>query len=282
MKIQFSLYTKVLLLLLAIIALLLLTACSEPPAPSPLPTPAIKSETIARRLLDVRRVTITSVPRGLPQYIESKPARHDEPPAAIAGLPTERIRQLNRIAEFAPPATSVDDLARSLTVGLEHDLDKAYVLFRWITTKIAYDTEGYFSSDEVWKRRDYSPEAVLERKTAICGGYARLFEALATASGLEAKYVSGYAKGYGYQPSAELPRHAWNVVRINNNWKLIEATWGAGGIRRSDERFVFRFKPEYFLSDPASFVKTHFPKDPRWQLLTPPISLEHFKAIPPR
>lgn len=33
----------------------------------------------------------------------------------------------------------------------------------------------------------------------------------------------------------------------------------------------------FFLTDPEHFIETHWPEDPRWQLLQPPVSREDFE-----
>ena len=70
---------------------------------------------------------------------------------------------------------------------------------------------------------------VLKNRFAVCSGYANLYQALGEKMGLKSAVVIGYAKGLGYLVgNASDANHAWNAVRINNSWYLIDATWGAG------------------------------------------------------
>lgn len=178
----------------------------------------------------------------------------------------------------APPEVegSVDELARYLTgkgSPAQTEREKARALFRWITHRVAYA-----SADA----GEGSPAEVLSRRRAVCFGYAGLFEALCAAAGLRCVVVEGFGKGRSYtvgDPTSGPPNHAWNAVWAEGRWNLVDCTWGAG---RTEEggRFVRRFDPFYFFTPPERFAGDHFPKDPRWQLLDPPISRETFEALP--
>ena len=76
-----------------------------------------------------------------------------------------------------------------------------------------------------------SPEEILmnikENKTS----YAHAFEMLCTYAGLHCTIIRGYAKGVGYEPGMKFSgntfTHYWNAVLIRDQWKLIDANWGA-------------------------------------------------------
>jgi transglutaminase/protease-like cytokinesis protein 3 len=71
------------------------------------------------------------------------------------------------------------------------------------------------------------------------------------------------------------PNHAWNAVRIEGQWRLLDSTWGAGYLSPAGE-FVRAFNAHYFLTPPELFIYDHLPEDPQWQLLDPPISMQRF------
>jgi len=113
---------------------------------------------------------------------------------------------------------------------------------------------------------------------SVCAGYANLFLSLAEARRLEA-VVSGYAKGIGYglgQTTFTQPNHAWNAVRIDGQWRLLAATWGAGYLSPSSA-FERAFNAHYFLTRPELFIYDHLPEDPRWQLLDTHISMFNWR-----
>ena len=48
---------------------------------------------------------------------------------------------------------------------------------------------------------------------------------------VDIEIINGVAKGAGYSAFIDLkdiPRHAWNAVKLYNNWCLIYTTWGTG------------------------------------------------------
>ena len=75
--------------------------------------------------------------------------------------------------------------------------------------------------------------------------------------------------------------HAWNAVKINGEWKLIDTTWAAGYI---DDKKNFKVKTSdyYFFTPADQFVLAHFPLDNKWQLLEKPATLNQFEisALP--
>ncbi len=171
---------------------------------------------------------------------------------------------------------SIPALAAYLAAPARNDRGKARAIFRWVTANISYDDE------ETHPALDSRPEAVLERGTAVCAGYSDLFVSLASAAGLEAVEIAGWAKGYGTGPGSHFggpKNHAWNAVRIDGAWRLIDCTWGAGSV---DDEGVYRrrFEPFYFLTPPEELRYSHFPNQTQWQLLEPPLSLVEFEKLP--
>ena len=72
--------------------------------------------------------------------------------------------------------------------------------------------------------------------------------------------------------------HEYNVVNIDGNWYAIDCTWGAGHIE--GKSYVKEFNEFYFLTNPEFLIKTHFPKDPKWQLTKKIYSKADFERWP--
>lgn len=70
--------------------------------------------------------------------------------------------------------------------------------------------------------------------------------------------------------------HAWNLVRVEGDWKLTDATWGSGMLD-DDQKFVEVFNDAYFFTDAKPFALNHYPTDPLFQLLEKPVDLATFK-----
>jgi len=170
---------------------------------------------------------------------------------------------------------SVADLASYLSEPFQDDdALKARAVFSWIAHHISYDTDAFRSGSP----SNLSPGDVLRNRTAVCSGYAALFKALAEETGLEAEIITGHSRGYGVDPDGGLDsNHAWNAVRIGNEWKLVDPTWGAGHINTETGRFVKRFTPHYFFTSPEHLIHHHFPEESRWQLMGEPVSERDFR-----
>ncbi len=168
-----------------------------------------------------------------------------------------------------------EELAKSLTREFSQDSSKARAIYAWIAQNIRYDTKGFFSGTIVQR----SPDDILLEKSAVCHGYTQLFQAMAQAVNIETYIVHGYSKGYKYSMTGDIekqPDHAWVVMKIDNQWQLLDPTWAAGFIDESG-KFVIKYKPQYFFTPPKVFILRHLPADPMWQLLNNPISLQVFK-----
>jgi hypothetical protein len=187
---------------------------------------------------------------------------------------------IDRHALAAPRSAeaSVQSLARYLAKPCRNDSEKARAVYRWVAANIRYDTKAYFSG----RIRSAGAAGALKNRTAVCEGFSSLFEALGKAAGLEVVTVSGWARGYGSaagEPISGRPDHAWNAVRIGGRWKLVDPTWG-GGVLDEAGQYVRRFDEYFFFTPPEHLIATHFPEEPGWQLLDPPVARAEFDDRP--
>uniref|UniRef100_A0A4W3H0H1 KY-like immunoglobulin-like domain-containing protein n=1 Tax=Callorhinchus milii TaxID=7868 RepID=A0A4W3H0H1_CALMI len=101
-------------------------------------------------------------------------------------------------------------------------------------------------------------------------------------AGLRCEEVVGYCKGLGYQTgdsfTSRAPEHIWNAVEIGGLWFLIDSCWGSGEVNLETKTFHSRYNEFYFLTSPEHFVQEHFPLEPDWQFISPPISLREFQT----
>ena len=106
-------------------------------------------------------------------------------------------------------------IAQEITAGMS-EYQRALVLHDWLIYNANYD---YTYS---W----YEPEGVLLHGTGVCDSYARAYQMLCTAAGLQCIYVSGFGNGGA---------HGWNLVKVGGNWYHVDCTWddpGYGGAER--------------------------------------------------
>ena len=186
----------------------------------------------------------------------------------------------NNIDKYAinTPASaeaSVDSLASYLVAPAKNEREKARSIFRWVTENIDYNVDGFFTGSFAGT----SSKDVLKSRKSVCDGYSDIFSSLARSAGLEVVRIAGYGNGYGYLPGENLSgpsNHAWNAVKINGSWYLIDCTWGAGYID-DNKKYVRKFDDHYFMTPPSEFIYGHFPDESRWQLLEHPLSKSEFE-----
>lgn len=151
--------------------------------------------------------------------------------------------------------------------------ESAYMIYKWDAENIKYDCYNY-NHDR--SRIDYTLAGTYTKGVGVCDGYAKIYLNMATGIGLEAERVVGYSKGASYI-QGKIPSstdHAWNAVKIDGKYYLLDVTWGAGSCK--GDTFQPNFKDSYFCTNPDVFIRSHLPADPKWQLVDKHITLEQF------
>jgi hypothetical protein len=163
------------------------------------------------------------------------------------------------------------------------DLEKARAIYVWMAYNIKYDDDAY-NSDNLYYQ---SAEDVLNAKKAVCGGYAELFTFFGQKMNLEVRTLSGFAKGYGYTKGDSFagagPDHAWNMVKIDGEWKIFDVTWGAGSGKTSNNgKLVSKqeFDDNWFNVSPYEAIFSHYPENISDLLIEPRILLKDFEQFP--
>jgi hypothetical protein len=186
--------------------------------------------------------------------------------------------------------------AHALCDGLSNDHQKANAIYNWITHNISYDVKALQSGH----LKEEDPEKVFKQRKGMCGGYSLLFAAMCNEVGVKAIMVDGYSKDWMFDDGDKfyIPRHAWNLVYIDQKWRLVDATWGAGGLTQAPGwlkrklnktaknplmtsgklKFRFQYDTTYLFSDPLAFRIKHLPSDPLWQLTDTCMPLVVFEA----
>jgi hypothetical protein len=171
-------------------------------------------------------------------------------------------------AVFKSPQVYIEDLVTFLVEGEKDPFLKVKLIHDWIADNIAYDTEGYFSGNitsQAWAN-------TLASRKSVCEGYAGLFEKMCGLAGFYCSKVSGHARGYGFSlfenERFTETNHAWNAVQIDGAWYLIDCTWDAGYIE--GPTFLKRYSTAYLFIEPEAMIYSHFPENPKWQLLPRP------------
>lgn len=215
-----------------------------------------------------------------PKKRTPKPPRDDNPrPAPRQADDGTRYAALDKHALQAPAEAeqSITALAEYLIKPAKNDREKVRAIYRWITDRIAYNAPAFLARRDPG---DCSAAAVLKSRLTVCEGYANLFVALCKEANVEAIKIHGHGKGYGHTPGESLQEnHAWNAVRLDDGWALLDATWGAGAIG-SDRNWSKRFTEFFFLTPPDQLIYSHFPNESKWQLLEPPVAADTYRRWP--
>jgi len=171
---------------------------------------------------------------------------------------------------------SITELSAALEGIAGTDREKTRALYIWITENIAYDTDSFFRGIS----GPTDSAGTFRSRKSVCEGYAELFTEIGTRLGLDVVTIHGYAKGWGYREGLDPGgiNHAWNAVRIDGEWHLFDATWGAGYVNGRD--FIRRYREFYFDTPPEEFIFTHYPEDTSFQVLNNPVSRRDFFRLP--
>ncbi|KAK4121749.1 hypothetical protein N657DRAFT_647952 [Parathielavia appendiculata] len=243
------------------------TKPSPPLAPPPIPLSS--RPTLAQ--IEAAAAAATSVFPSAPH----PPSQSYQGPAC---LPCRDFSAPDAVAAQHPTSTlprhgggggdPIGHLAHVLCSPFPSPTDKARAIFTWCHHNIAYDAHGFFNK---CVPRGLTPTETIFSGKAVCEGYARVYEAIATRAGLECVVVTGHGKGFGFAvvkaggaiPARNPTGHAWNAVRIDGGeWKLVDACWGAGHLG-GDRQYHAAFAPECFTMSNERFGWRHFPAEER-------------------
>ncbi len=211
----------------------------------------------------------------------------------IFGNCTAITATIDTVALSQTKANTLDSLHYLLTKNLSTDEEKVFIIFKWITENISYDAKGFLNPRlyQVVQRqiRVKTKEAYEEKftkllankifkdKKAVCEGYARLFTYLCELSNIKAYTVTGFARVINERPrKLKQPNHAWNMVEINKELFLLDATWAAGYITGAPYTFVKKYNGFYYKTPPTQFINTHYAQQDSFNLIPQPISLDSF------
>lgn len=130
-------------------------------------------------------------------------------------------------------------------------LEKVMAIHDYVVLNTSYDYDNY-------RQNRVPPESntafgVLIKGKGVCSGYAKSMMLLLNKAGIETKYITGTAGGEG---------HAWNLVKIDNRYYYLDATWDDPV---PDQKGKVRYA--YFLVDANTLAKDH-----RWNKTGLPVA----------
>jgi len=195
---------------------------------------------------------------------------------ALQNYSQNDFQKIDKHARSAPESLrcNLPELVDFLVKETNNEREKARSIFTWICQNIRYDTRVKIAYDYEFLfyltvNQCITTECVLRETLTVCEGYANLFKAMANLAGLECERVSGYSSDF-FRAS-----HAWNAVKIENKWQIIDATNAAGYIN-SKNKFVAKYNDYFFFPDKVDYLTKYLPCNPMWQFCKKPVSIEIF------
>ncbi|MDF1549956.1 MAG: transglutaminase domain-containing protein [Bacteroidales bacterium] len=198
-------------------------------------------------------------------------------------LLSKNYKQVDEKVKTYPKSFSnLDKLAGQINKDFKKPEEKARAIYAWIAMNVSYDVKGmnntksvsysYRSEEEKEKIEKKMEEDLalktMKQKKAVCQGYSTLYKILCEKTALECEIISGTSKTTPQDIGKAPGRmdHAWNAIKLNGKWKLVDATWGAGYMDQSTGKFKKIYSDFYFLTDPDKFFLKHYPEDKKWLL----------------
>lgn len=156
------------------------------------------------------------------------------------------------------------------------DADKVRAAFYWISENISYNYQAV--NDRTYRSKDIT--MLIQSGQALCSGYSNLMEYCCHKFGIDCVTINGTGRSLYtdiiLDPQRLSNDHSWNAVKINGQWKLLDATWGSGYTDYATGVYHKSRNEKYFLSDPSFFIYKHLPVKPEWQLLDTTVSATRF------
>ena len=195
-----------------------------------------------------------------------------------------------------PKFDNVENLANRIDKDFKSDADKARAAFFWLVKNIRYNLKEYYSPRKKSYRFRYSSEEervlklqtirnqfiaeTFKNKMGVCEDYAQSFKKICDLLNIEAAVIKGNVRSDFREIGtvSNSTNHAWNAVKIDGKWLILDATWAAG--YEYNGKWIRKFN-EYFFDIPTDKIfKTHFPKEAIWVLHFGQMSLEEFYNQP--
>ena len=155
-------------------------------------------------------------------------------------------------------------------------------LHDYVISRISYD----FQALKMGKYPSQDAQTVFSTRKAVCGGYANLFMALSQVIGINTVVIQGDIRqdlappnsistnAGQLNPNIKLTLHAWNAIKVADNWQLVDTTWDDINSTQN----LSLYKSDYLMPPPEVMITDHFPTQSDWQLLHKPISRDYFES----
>ncbi|MDP4181474.1 MAG: DUF5050 domain-containing protein, partial [Bacillota bacterium] len=141
----------------------------------------------------------------------------------------DRIDQ-NLFDKFDQMQKKVKEITDSLIKPGMTDLDKEQILHDYLVTHIKYDKQNFINN--TLPDDSHTAYGALIKNIAVCDGYARSFQILLNAVGIQSQMIIGDFNSLNGSLSTSVKngeneikwRHAWNIVKLDNKYYQVDVT----------------------------------------------------------
>lgn len=210
---------------------------------------------------------------------------------------SQNFNYVDEIVENYSQFKTLEELSNQIEKDFKTDTDRVRAAFYWVATKMNYgkNLDEFFQAPKLFSYlTDHEKETKLseikyENRTrafsnqrGVCVDYSSIFQEICSNFGLETALIKGLTKNEISILTSEkqYKNHVWNAVKINGVWKLFDCTWASGFFDNTANDFIKKFNGFYFDTNPNTLIKSHFPKEQKWQLLDKKINLSTFLQGP--
>lgn len=229
----------------------------------------ISSNTKIRNSINNSNSSKNSVSYKIPQdYAKAYSFRTDVPVQLAKQIPqdTRKLKTTN-------PSEYVKKCCEFINANSTDDFEKVKIAHDIVALNTKYDAKNFWAG--TIPSQDY--ETVLKTGYAVCEGYSNLLKKFLDTLGFQNSKVTGYARGVGISlldEKSTSSNHAWNLVKIQNEYYFIDSTWDSGYM--SGKSSIQRYTTDWLFIKPEHFIYSHIPQNKSQQLLENPITSSEF------
>lgn len=205
------------------------------------------------------------------------------PPSLTAPWPWKNHEIIHPIVTSLTPdiEKSIKSVAEYIAQQESDPYLRIKALHDYVISRVTYDLNVL----KTGVRPAQDAQTVFSTRKAVCEGYANLFMELGRSIGIEVAFIGGKVRR-DLAPVDLIPTtlrllnsnydwtlHAWNAVKVEDNWQLIDTTWDD----IDSAKPISSYSADYLMSPPEVMIISHLPEQSDWQLLHHPKSQDFFE-----
>lgn len=156
---------------------------------------------------------------------------------------------LSRLSEDdTTVVTKINEIISQIIDDNMSDYQKELAIHNYLVQNFKYDYDNYLA--DTLPDESYTPYGLLVKGTGVCQAYAETMKLMLNAVGVDCEVVFGTSEGIS---------HAWNIVKLDNEYYMLDTTWDDPTPDREGEVFY-----NYFNVTSAELSKDHIWEESNW------------------